>query len=184
MFEQQIVKNCAPTLAGLKTGNMFQYSYESREELLTFIRRLNRQLAEKGIRVVPLRMSEKRALLYLFRPKKLRHDLTHGSAACLLRSRGYCPEHCGRCVAQLGKKLRRQEAFPHEIGLFLGYPPEDVEGFINQGAHRCKCTGCWKVYGDEETAKKTFAQYKKCTKVYCDRWEQGTSLDRLTIKEK
>lgn len=181
MSEKQIVQNCAPTLAGLKTGNIFQYPYEDKKELLNFIRRLNRRLGPRGIRVVPLRITEKRALLYLFRPGKLEKDLNHRGAACLLEREGYCPRNCGQCVARLGKKLRQQEDFPHEIGLFLGYPPEDVEGFIQNGAAGSKCTGCWKVYGDEEAAKKTFAQYKKCTKVYCDCWEKGTTLERLAV---
>ncbi len=181
MCEAPIVKNCAPTLAGLKTGSIFQYPYENKQELLRFIRQLNRRLSKKGIRVVPMRITEKRALLYLFRPEKLGVDLSNGNAAGLLRSCGYSPEHCGQCVARLGKKLRQQEDFPHEIGLFLGYPPEDVQGFIQNKAKDCKCTGCWKVYGDEEAAKKTFAQYKKCTKIYCDCWERGTPLERLAV---
>ena len=44
--------------------------------------------------------------------------------------------------------------FPHEVGLFLGYPPEDVEGFIENKACSCKLTGYRKVYSDEEKAKK------------------------------
>lgn len=44
--------------------------------------------------------------------------------------------------------------FPHEVGLFLGYPPEDVEGFIENKARSCKITGYWKVYSDEEKAKR------------------------------
>ena len=51
-------------------------------------------------------------------------------------------------------RLRRESDFPYEVGLFLGYPPRDVEGFIREKARRAKCTGAWKVYGDEEAARK------------------------------
>lgn len=44
------------------------------------------------------------------------------------------------------RRLQRFEAFPHEIGLFLSYPPEDVRGFIEHKGHESKCEGCWKVY--------------------------------------
>ena len=57
------------------------------------------------------------------------------------------------------RRLQRFEAFPHEIGLFLSYPPEDVRGFIEHKGHESKCDGCWKVYGDAERAKKTFRTY-------------------------
>ena len=40
--------------------------------------------------------------------------------------------------------------FPHEVGLFLSYPPEDVKGFIDHRASGFKCAGLWKVYGNEE----------------------------------
>ena len=69
--------------------------------------------------------------------------------------------------------------FPHEVGLFLSYPPEDVKGFLE---HRpCKCVGCWKVYENEEAARKTFAKYKACTRVYCRQLASGIDIERLTV---
>lgn len=181
MPEDYIVRNCAPTLAGIKTANMFTCPFESREELLDSVRQMNRRLGPKGLRVLPLRFSDKKALIYLYRPRKLRSDLANDTAAQLLRSHGYDTGSCEQCVVQLAKKLRDRREFPHEIGLFLGYPPEDVRGFIQQGPDCCKCTGCWKVYGDEAAAKKKFAQYKKCTRVYCDQWAKGKDIERLTV---
>lgn len=182
MSEEYLVRNCAPTLAGLKTGNMFTCPFESRDALLEQIRQLNRRLRHKGLRLLPLRFSETKALLYLFRPAKLQQDLSHGTAEEILRCQGYRTGDCGNCVGQLARKLRREEDFPHEVGLFLGYPPEDVRGFICQGPDCCKCTGCWKVYGDEEAARKKFAQFKHCTKVYCKHWSEKGDLDRLAVQ--
>lgn len=68
------------------------------------------------------------------------------------------------------KRLGESDEFPHEIGLFLGYPVEDVKGFIENKASCAKCVGYWKVYGDEEKAQKLFNQYKKCTGVYKKQW--------------
>lgn len=181
MSEDYLVRHCAPTLAGIKTANLFTCPFSSKEELLGSVRQLNRRLAGKGLRLLPLRFSEKKALIYLYRPAKLRRDLSHDTAAALLRQEGYDPDSCEKCVACLTRKLRSQEDFPHEIGLFLGYPAEDVHGFIHLGPDCCKCTGCWKVYGDEEAAKKKFAQYKKCTRVYCDQWAKGKDIERLTV---
>ena len=74
--------------------------------------------------------------------------------------------------------------FPHEVGLFLSYPPEDVKGFIENRAANAKCTGVWKVYGDERQARQTFAKYKKCTQVYCERWQSGSGLDKLAVADR
>lgn len=181
MSEDYVIRHCAPTLAGLKTGSIFTCPCESREALLESLRQMNRRLKVKGLRLLPLRFSENRALVYVYRPQKLRADLNDETACGILASQGYCPGSCEQCVGQLARKLRSQKEFPHEIGLFLGYPPEDVHGFIEKGPDECKCTGCWKVYGDEEAAKKKFAQYKKCTRVYRDRWAQHNDIERLTV---
>ncbi len=81
------------------------------------------------------------------------------------------------------KRLKECEEFPHEIGLFLGYPPEDVQGFIENRADGCKYAGCWKVYGDADAARKIFAKYKKCTDIYCMQFARGMSIERLTVVE-
>ena len=79
------------------------------------------------------------------------------------------------------QRLREAEEFPHEIGLFLSYPPEDVRGFIQSPVCGFKCVGCWKVYGDAAAARRTFGQYRRCTERFCARFAQGTTLDRLAV---
>ena len=71
--------------------------------------------------------------------------------------------------------------FPHEVGLFLSYPPEDVKGFIDHRANGFKYAGLWKVYGDEEKARSLFAKYKKCTEIYCALWQSGSKLEQLAV---
>lgn len=181
MSEELIVRHCSPTLAGLKTGNMFTCAFKDREDMLISLRRLNRLLGKKGLRVIPLRFKNNKALIYVYRPKLLSRDLQHNIALSLLRQLGYGDETPEKCVSKLRKKLNESEEFPHEIGLFLGYPPEDVCGFIENRATGCKCVGCWKVYGDVAAAEKTFAKYKKCTDVYCNCLKNGGTIERLTI---
>ena len=181
MSEDYLVRNCAPTLAGIKTASLFTCPYKTRKELLEFVRQMNKRLHAKGLRVLPLRFSEKNALIYIYRPKKLSADLSDAAAAKLLEQCGYNTGSCEKCVVRLVQKLRQQEEFPHEIGLFLGYPPEDVCGFIENKACGCKCVGYWKVYGDEAAARKKFAQYKKCTRVYCEQLAKGRDIERLTV---
>lgn len=181
MSEELIVKHCSPTLAGLKTGNLFACTYSDIHKLRDVIRRWNRQLGKKGLRFLPMRIQNNRALIYVYRPAHLSRDLQNETAWRLLHERGYGMETPERCVAQLTKRLCECQEFPHEIGLFLGYPPEDVCGFIENKADGYKCVGCWKVYGDEEKAQKTFRKYKKCTDIYCMRYAEGKTIERLTI---
>lgn len=181
MSEGMLVRHCSPTLAGMKTGSLFSCECPSVEELKGDLRRLNRTLGKKGIRVIPLRRSRKRALIYVYRPSQLRRDLASPQIRSLLDEYGYAGRSPEQCLVLLIRKLRQQEEFPHEIGLFLGYPPEDVRGFIENKAACCKCVGCWKVYGDPQAAQQTFCKFRKCTQVYCRQWEQGRPLERLTV---
>ncbi len=181
MSDDDLVRHCAPTLAGIKTASLFTCPYKTRDSLLDSVRQMNKRLTGKGLRVLPLRFSDKKALIYIYRPKKLSADLADTAAAEILERCGYESGSCEKCIVKLVQKLRQQKDFPHEIGLFLGYPPEDVCGFMEQGPDCCKCTGCWKVYGDEAAAQKKFAQYKKCTRVYCDQLAKGNNIERLTV---
>ena len=81
----------------------------------------------------------------------------------------------------LKERLAESDRFPHEIGLFLGYPPKDVIAFIRNEGRNSKCTGCWKVYYDEKEAKQTFAKFKKCRDVYLRLWNQGRTVSQLTV---
>lgn len=181
MSEELLIRYCSPTLAGIKTGNMFSCFFPTLNELNKCLREWNRLLSHKGLRFLPLRFNNGRALIYAYRPSKLSRDLGHSEAADVLNSLGYCGKSPERCICELKNRMKNSDEFPHEIGLFLGYPPEDVKGFMEQGAANCKCVGCWKVYGDESQARKTFAKYKKCTAIYGKLFAKGKSLERLTV---
>ncbi len=53
MSEEAMVRNCAPTLAGIKTGNLFSYRYDSTEQMRESLRFWNRRLHDKGVRILP-----------------------------------------------------------------------------------------------------------------------------------
>lgn len=181
LSEEIIIRHCSPTLAGIKTGNMFISPYKNVNEMRADIRVWNKMFSKKGIRVLSLRYNGRNALIYIYRPSMLSRDLQDESAYAILSKRGYGAHTPEGCIAHLVKRMRVCEEFPHEVGLFLGYPPEDVSGFIENRAGKCKCVGCWKVYGDEKAAGKKFDEYKKCTKIYTKQYSEGKTIERLTV---
>ena len=181
MSEDLVIRHCAPTLAGIKTGNLFSCACPCKAALTKELCRLNRKLVPKGIRALPLRVQKGRALIYVYRPNALECDLADHCSRGLLLQYGYTPEDSNRCVIHLIQRLRSDGEFPHEIGLFLSYPPEDVKGFIDHRTNNFKCAGLWKVYGDEEKARSLFAKYKKCTEIYCALWEAGSGIEQLAV---
>ena len=181
MSDHLIVQHCSPTLAGIKTGNIFTCRFTSRKELTKDLQRLNKSLGAKGLRILPLRIGDSSALIYVYRPAMLQQDLACREASEILDRCGYKLASVNHCVVNLVNRIRESGDFPHEIGLFLGYPPEDVQGFIDHNAQDFKCVGCWKVYGDEEKAKSLFAQYKNCTSCYLNQLRKGNTIEQLAV---
>jgi len=134
MSEDIIVRHCSPTLAGMKTGNLFSCLFADEDEMRDSVRHWNQILVGKGLRVLPLKFKDNRALVYVYRVSSLSRDLKDDAACRLLKEKGYETEAPERCIVQLIRKLEGCGGFPHEIGLFLGYPPEDVCGFIENRA--------------------------------------------------
>ena len=85
MSDMYLVRHCAPTLAGIKTGSLFTCPYGCRDVLFNAIRRMTQRLLPKGLRVLPLRCSGNKALIYIYRPKKLTRDLKDPAAEEMLR---------------------------------------------------------------------------------------------------
>jgi len=177
--DELIIRQCAPTLAGIKTGSLFPYRCESREKIIAEVRSFNRQHLKRGLCLLPLRYSSKSVLLLLFRPEKLKEDLQNQLAAGILSECGYACKSYGEYISALVRRFSETERFPHEIGLFIGYPPDDVLGFIRNDAKNCKKSGLWKVYGDEAYASSLFRAYAQCTEVYCGLLKNGMNLEQI-----
>lgn len=181
MLEQSMVTYCAPTLAAITTGNLFTCSYEDLDSLQEQLERCSRSVNRKGVLLRLLRVRNHTALVYVFRPKKLWEDLRAPGVMEFLSSIGYQPSNLCAMIQQLADRVDENGEFPHEIGLFLGYPLADVKGFIENKGDHYKCVGYWKVYQDESAAKKLFEQFRLCTRLYGQRFLQGITLQQLTV---
>jgi hypothetical protein len=62
---------------------------------------------------------------------------------------------------ELLKKRFNSEKFPHEIGVFLGYPLKDVEGFAKCPDHCQKVKKApWKIFGDIKPSLRMIENHK------------------------
>lgn len=182
MLEQFLIEHCSPTLASLKTANLFCYSYQKEDSLKEQVRLWNCQLAEKGVSVVILKERAEKALIYVYRPNKLQEDLDRRDTADFLTQYGYeAGFSLEQVLLHLQERFKNSDCFPHEIGLFLGYPLGDVVGFIENDGRNSKCSGCWKVYCNECEAIRMFRKFKKCQTVYKKLFQQGRSVLQLTV---
>lgn len=181
MLEKLLIRHCAPTLASLKTANMFTYTYFCEKEFNDDFSVLNNKLNKLGIKLNILKNSNKSALIYVYREKSLVNDLEYSGVLDILQKYGYGDTKVENALELLKERIASCKDFPHEIGLFLGYPLGDVIGFIENKGQNCKCVGCWKVYCNECEAQSKFAKFKKCTSTYVRLWDSGKSIIDLTV---
>ncbi len=175
-----IVQYCSPTLAGLKVGSLFSYFYKDEKELAELVHLRNQALNQKGIYFTVLLTKKGRALIYVYRKNQLENVLKNPEIQAFLQTMGYHSFTWQDCRAMLMHHLSRQD-FPHEIGIFLGYPLADIKGFIQHKGANYKLVGCWKVYSDEKQAKALFDSYSKCTRIYETQLAHGMDITQLTV---
>lgn len=180
-LEAELIMHAAPTLASIKAANLFGYRHSPSVTPDDEIRRLNTGLITKGIRVECLYDTGERALIYVYRQRDLSFILDQEENQDFLYSLGYFYMNEEDALKELVRRIRDTLEFPHEIGLFLGYPLRDVIGFMeDKGAH-ATYEGLWKCYDEPEKARKYFMKLEKCAYIYADSYENGRTLEQLTV---
>ena len=181
-FDELLAYNCAPVLAGIKPANLLSLMPDDGEEIDALLVQYNAQFAERGIVFRRLCACTKRVLVLVYNEEQLTQALRNPGYQAYLIAAGYeAGASAEAYLHRLEQRLNTQKTFPHEIGVFLGYPLEDVEGFINHKEEGCKTVGTWKVYGDVEQAEASFRRFRRCTTIYQRAWAQGRTLEELTV---
>ncbi len=180
-LEKMLVEQGAPTLARIKTGSLFTVDCGSAGQLAREAEHCRAILAPRDVHLELMRVTEGRALVYVYRGRRLEMDLACPLRREFLKGCGYEEFSARQAVSRLRQRIEETGGFPHEIGLFLGYPLRDVEGFVLNCGRNCLLCGPWKVYHDVQEAERRFAQLRKCTMIYRKLYGLGRSLDRLTV---
>ncbi len=156
--EKQVVLQCAPLLTGIKLSNLLNVRTDQKEEVF-------RLFAGTAVSCRVLYEFDGRMSLLLYREDRMRTHLERSDVRRMLDGFGYAGMGIKETLLLLS--IRYQEhmdglrAFPHEIGLLLGYPPVDVAGFMENNGERFLYSGYWKVYGNLAETLKVFEQYDR-----------------------
>lgn len=75
----------------------------------------------------------------------------------------------------------RYEKFkcPHELGIFLGIPINDVKSFMECSYKKCLGCGYWKVYSNYEKALEIFSIYDDVREKTMDKIVEGEPIDSI-----
>lgn len=154
--ESRLAMQCAPVLAGVKISN-----------LLT-LRAVDAAAVEEMFRGTPIEVSVlcetgDAAVLLLYRSEAFKAYLNRDENKSWLMNLGYEPDHTQELLKEFSKRYtsyrRYGGAFPHEMGILLGYPLEDVRGFIEHEGKEFLYSGYWKVYQNPAETVRVFELY-------------------------
>lgn len=155
-LKNQLAMQCAPLLMGIKPSNLLTLRQHSVDEVEALF-------DGTDISVQTLCVTAQQTVLFLFREEELLSYLHTPEVKQAMQLFGYETLYLTDIFANLCTHyktyMKDRESFPHELGLLLGYPVEDVLGFIEHCGQNYLYSGYWKVYGNVKQAKRTFAQY-------------------------
>lgn len=182
-FAFDLASLCAPTLAGLKPASLFRYQPGAGQSGSAMAAAWHAALCDRGVAVRVLKTCPRTGavLVYVYRPAQIDTLMKNRDVLQFLQSEGYRPGTADELLAQLSQRLCCEGEFPHEVGIFLGYPLADVVGFIQNRGQNFTACGHWKVYTDPAAAQQQFARYKKCETIYTRCYQSGTPIRRLTV---
>lgn len=178
-FEETLVSHAAPVLAGIKPAALLSFSRKAYPQLPSIARAYSRRFQAEGLIFETVCRCRQHFLLLVYRPRLLKQRLEENEVRGCLTRFGYPQDSLSRILHHLRRRLRQTNGFPHEIGLFLGYPPRDVLAFLGEIPAPCLLCGYWKVYFNVEEAKQLFAQYDHCREAYCKAYQEGHTVSQL-----
>ncbi len=172
-FDELLVTHASPTLANMKPASLISLSKTVDKEDCIM------KLEKKGLLFFALSNRKGQNLVLVYRKDKLEQALSSPLASRILKYFEY-PESLEGRLEFLSKRFMSTSC-PHEVGLFLGYPPEDVMGFIENQGKGALYSGFWKVYTNKENAEKTLQKWAKCRRKYLECFLGGTDITRLCV---
>ncbi|MCI8766142.1 MAG: DUF3793 family protein [Lachnospiraceae bacterium] len=174
----QVAVQCAPVLKGVKISNLMTARPGSRQ----YIRE---RLRQSRVICVPLYQDRQKEVLFLYRFDRLKEHLQKRQVRVFLHSCGYEEYGIAEVLKLLRKRYRQYHAaggdFPHELGVLLEYPVEDVEGFIANQGQNSLMTRYWKVYHNRQEAERVFRMYDEAREQTLQEIVQGSSLREVTV---
>ncbi|SDB26802.1 DUF3793 family protein [Eubacterium oxidoreducens] len=172
----QLILQCAPLIAQLKVSNLLRIHKREVPKLVRLLKMVNVSyylLLDDGERVTFL----------VFRKEALVAYLNEKWNRSYLESLGYCDQNLTSLLLRFRERYRAhiltKTDFPHEMGLFLGYPIEDVVGFVRKQGTQFLFSGYWKVYKDAAVKRALFEEYDQARECMLVMYAEGMTIEQI-----
>lgn len=160
-IEKFLLYNSSLVLAGIKPSVTVTIKKDRENFYEKWIKYGIDFLNKINVKFVSLREGENALILLIYSKEQLqRYILKPNNKKFLIRLGYYDNEDINQYIDKLVERYNKYNC-PHELGLFLGIPLEDVKDFMECADKKCLGCGYWKVYNDYNKAKEIFNQYDR-----------------------
>jgi len=163
-----LMLECSEVLAGVKPANLISLVNRTRPCGRNLYRLWQQHHAVMetrlaGLTFMVLQTRQRALLLLCFDHAHLERHLAHSGVRTLLHKAGYAADApLATLLEELQRRTVESGSFPHEIGLFIGYPAKDVAAFMGMVRLPFACQALWKIYGDPQRSLGLAEQYRSC----------------------
>lgn len=175
-IETQLALQCAPLITGLKLSNLLTISAECESLVCAFLK-------NAGISYYRLLKMEKKVVYLLFNRQQLEQHLLQSGEQELLNREGYPDLNLGKVLRTFQHRylehMEGEREFPHEMGVILGYPIEDVKGFIEHRGKNYLYSGYWKVYENVQETVLLFQKFELAKETLIRMLSNGVSMQQI-----
>lgn len=175
-IETQLALQCAPLITGLKIANLLNVPRENEKVVQAFLKKA-------GISFFRLARTEKKTTFLLYNRKQLEEFLGKKEVVEILKNEKYSGAYLGKVLLDFQKRFQAhldgEREFPHEMGVFLGYPIEDVKGFIDYQGKNFLYSGYWKVYADAPKKIQLFQKFEQAKETLIQMLSRGIAMEAI-----
>lgn len=154
----QFAINCAPLLSGHRIS-LFLVIPADRVEKSTKL------IGAMGLVIKTLYQKNDKSGVLIYNERELIKYMQDKDVKALLFKLGYTLDNFYETLEEFSERYQTyadsEMMFPHELGIFLGYPIEDVIGYMENLGENYLCTGYWKVYKNASLKQEIFKKIER-----------------------
>lgn len=172
----QLALQCAPLLTKNKISNLFIVAKSEKNKVIKLF-------SKTSISIYVLYQTEKKVTFLLYRRQELVCYLQNTPVRAFMLQLGYHDVGIENILRELKNRykahMEEKKDFPHELGVVLEYPVDDVCAFIENQGKNSIYVGYWKVYGDLPIALAIFDKYDMAKEKLLRMVAQGYDMNHI-----
>lgn len=180
-IENFLVYSVSLVIAGIKPSTTLTLKKNNQKIYKNWIKFGKKFLKDINLKFIELRESETSIITLIYDEQVLFKELSKPDNVEFLTRLGYSKSMNVDSYVKTLKSRYEMHHCPHELGLFLGIPFEDVKDFMECTEKKCLLCGYWKVYNDTSKAQYIFNKYDEIKDFTKKKFVDGIMSQELAL---